>query len=553
MEKRWFGLYPDSVPHDIHVDDHLSLADYLVERCRDHADLVAFQNFSGQITFSEFDAMSTLFAAYLQNKLGLVKGDRFAIMLPNIIQFPVAMLGALKAGLVIVNVNPLYTVRELSHQLKDSGARGIIVMENFAHTLAQAVPLTEIKHVIVTRIGDYLNFFEKNLFHFFLKYVKREIPDWHIPGAIRFVDVMKQARKLEFVPIKLTGEDVAFLQYTGGTTGLAKGAILTHKNIIANVLQCLEWVRGKLQSGKDTVITALPLYHVFSLTGCFFFMAVGSKALLITNPRDIKLFVRIIRKHQFSVFVGLNTLFNGLMHQCDFKKINFSSLRLVISGGMALQKPVADRWQKLTGSVIVEGYGLTEASPVVSINPLTITAFTGSIGVPIPSTDISIRDKEGNEVAIGTHGELWVHGPQVMRGYWKKPKETANVLDANHWLRTGDIGYVNEQGMLYIVDREKDMIIVSGFNVYPNEIEEVIMSHPGVKEVAVVGVPSPKSGEAIKAFVVRVDNTLQQQALIEFCQGRLTQYKIPKLIEFRDELPKSNVGKVLRRALRGEG
>ncbi|OGO94190.1 MAG: long-chain-fatty-acid--CoA ligase [Coxiella sp. RIFCSPHIGHO2_12_FULL_42_15] len=553
MEKCWFDLYPDNVPHEIHIDEELSLIDYLGEQCRKFSNLVAFKNFSGRITFAEFDEQSTLFATYLQQKLGFVRGERFAIMLPNIIQFPVAMFGALKAGLTVVNVNPLYTVRELSHQLKDSGARGIIVMENFAHTVAEALPLSEIKHVIVTRIGDYLNELERHFFHFYLKYLKHEIHDWHIPCAERFIDIMQEAKKYEYLPVKMEGKDTAFLQYTGGTTGLAKGAVLTHHNIISNVHQCLVWVRKKLQHGTDTVVTALPLYHIFSLTGCFFFMAVGSCALLITNPRDIKLFVKILRKNKFSVFVGLNTLFNGLMHQKNFSKIDFSHLQLVISGGMALQKPVADRWQETTGSVIIEGYGLTEASPVVCINPLTIAKFTGSIGVPIPSTDISIRDKGGHEVPLGSHGELWVHGPQVMGGYWKKPQETANVLDEHGWLRTGDIAYANEHGMLFIVDREKDMIIVSGFNVYPNEVEEIIMSHPGVREVAVVGVPSEKTGEAVKAFIVRSDDKLQAQDIIAFCYPRLTKYKIPKLIEFRNELPKSNVGKVLRRELRGSG
>lgn len=550
MEKPWFELYPDTVPHEIHVDENLSLVDYLSEQCRKFSNLVAFENFSSRMTFSEFDEQSTLFAAYLQRKLGFIKGERFAIMLPNVIQFPIAMFGALKAGLTIVNVNPLYTVRELSHQLKDSGARGIIVMENFASTVSEALPLLEIKHVIVTRIGDYLNFFERHFFHCYLKYIKHEIHEWHIPCAEHFREVMEEAKRYEYFPVKLHGEDIAFLQYTGGTTGLAKGAILTHYNIISNVYQCLAWVKQKLQHGTDTVVTALPLYHIFSLTGCFFFMAVGSCALLITNPRDTKLFVKILRKSKFSVFVGLNTLFNGLLHQKKFSKIDFSHLQLVISGGMALQKPVADRWQEATGSVIIEGYGLTEASPVVSINPLNISKFTGSIGVPVPSTNISIRDKNKQEVPMGSPGELWVHGPQVMRGYWGKPKETENVLDEYGWLRTGDIAYVNEQGMIFIVDREKDMIIVSGFNVYPNEIEEVIMHHPGVREVAVVGVPSLKTGEAVKAFVVRSEEKLKEQDIIGFCQQRLTKYKIPKFIEFRSELPKSNVGKVLRRELR---
>ncbi len=550
MDKVWLKHYPSGVSETIDADRFTSLSDFLAVQCDKYSDLVAFENFDAQITFKEFDERSKHFAAYLQNELGLKKGDRFAIMLPNIIQFPIVMYAAIRAGLVVVNVNPLYTVRELSHQLKDSGAKAIIVMENFAHTLSEALPMAEVKHVVVTKMGDCLSLVKGSMINWYLKFIKRQIPDWSIPGAINYLQIMRRGSSHAFKPVDLTGEDLAFLQYTGGTTGLAKGAMLTHRNIVANILQCLEWVQAKLQDGKDTVITALPLYHIFSLTGCFFFMAVGSKALLITNPRDIKRFVKILITHKFSLFVGLNTLFNGLMHQPNFKKIDFSELNLVISGGMALQKPVADRWYQQAGSVIIEGYGLTEASPVVAINPLTNTAFTGSVGMPVPSTEVQIRDKEKNELAMGGEGELWVRGPQVMRGYWKRLEATRDVIDADGWLRTGDIARLGDDGAIYIVDREKDMIIVSGFNVYPNEIEEVIMSNPGVKEVAVIGVPSDRTGESVKAFIVRTDKHLQEEDIVAFCLKRLTKYKIPKTIEFRHELPKSNVGKVLRRALR---
>jgi len=550
MEKIWLNHYPSGMPEQVDPDTFASIADFITAQCHKYTDLPAFENFGSQITFREFEEKSRHLAAYLQQELGLVKGDRFAIMLPNIIQFPIALYAALLAGLVIVNVNPLYTVRELSHQLKDSGAKAMIVMENFASTLSEALPMTEVKHIIVTRMGDCLAPIKGLLINCYLKFIKRQVPEWSIPGAINYLHIMRHKCKREFNPVDIQGGDMAFLQYTGGTTGLAKGAILTNRNVVANIYQCLTWVQEKLQEGKDTVITALPLYHIFSLTGCFFFMAAGSKALLITNPRDIKLFVKILKSHKFSLFVGLNTLFNGLMHHPKFKDIDFSNLNLVISGGMALQKTVADRWKEKTGSVIVEGYGLTEASPVVAINALSNGEFTGGVGYPIPSTDVQIRDKEDREVALGKKGELWVSGPQVMKGYWGREEATNDVIDSEGWLRTGDIAKIDDKGMVYIVDRKKDMIIVSGFNVYPNEIEEVIMSNPGVKEVAVIGVSSDRTGELVKAFIVRTDKNLQEEDIVAFCKKRLTKYKIPKVIEFRSELPKSNVGKVLRRALR---
>lgn len=549
MEKPWLSLYPAKVPATITVDPQRSLRDYLDQQCHEFASHVAFQNFSKQLTYAEFDRLSTRFAAYLQHGLRLKKGDRFAIMLPNVLQFPIAMFAAIKAGVIIVNINPLYTARELIVQLNDSGASAIIVLENFARTLSEALPMTQVSHVIVTKPGDCLDFKERCLSWLIAKVIKRTIPPWEIASAISFSDAMLAAHSMHYDRVPLQGNDIAFLQYTGGTTGTVKAAVLTHTNVLANVQQCLAWVRSKLHYGSDTVITALPLYHIFSLMGCLFFMGVGAKALLISNPRNYGLFIKTLQKNRFSIFVGLNTMFNSLMRQDGFKAIDFSALSLVISGGMALQKAVAERWQAMTGVVIVEGYGLTEASPVVTINPVNITEFTGSIGVPISSTDLQIRNKQGEVMPTGEYGEIWVSGPQVMQGYWQNPSETAQVIDAAGWLRTGDIGYVDARGMVYVVDREKDMIIVSGFNVYPNEIEEVIASHPDVKEVAVVGVPSTKTGEAVKAFVV-ADERVTAKEIIDFCHERLTHYKVPRSIEFMRELPKSTVGKVLRRELR---
>jgi len=549
MEKIWLQSYPEGVPATVDVDLFRNLPEFILQQCRSYSNLVAFENFGSEITFCEFEQLSLRFAAFLQSQLGLKKGDRFAIMLPNIIQFPIALFGILRAGLIVVNVNPLYTAHELAHQLQDSGAKGIIVMENFAHTLSLALSETSIKHVIVTRIGDCLQMWKNVLIHVYLKYLKHQIPAWKIPNTIRFKDIFKH-KPLTFNPVKIEPSDLAFLQYTGGTTGVAKGAMLTHRNIIANIYQSLVMVRPKLRMGKDTIITALPLYHIFSLTGCFFFMAVGSRASLITNPRDMRSFIKILKAKPFNVFVGVNTLFNGLMHQPDFKEIDFSQLNLAISGGMALQRTVANRWQELTGNVIIEGYGLTEASPVITINPITNQHYTGSVGLPIPNTLISLQDEEGHTLARDQEGELCVQGPQVMLGYWQKSEETAMVLDEEGWLRTGDIARVDEKGLVYIVDRRKDMIIVSGFNVYPNEIEDIIMEYPGIKEVAVVGIPSEKTGEAVKAFIVLSDKAVSAEDILKFCHSRLTKYKVPKFIEFRDELPKSNVGKVLRRALR---
>jgi long-chain acyl-CoA synthetase len=549
MEKVWLKNYPPGVSPTIDLDGQ-TIVDYISKQCDSYPQACAFENFKSEITYAEFDEKSKRLAAYFQKELGLKKGDRFGIMLPNILQFPIAMFAALRAGLTIVTINPLYTSREISHQLKDAGVTAIIVLEKFAHELANALPYVSTKHVIVTRIGDCLGTVKGTVFNFVLKYIKRDVPDWHIPRAMIFNRVMEKAKELTFDPVAIDKSDVAFFQYTGGTTGTPKGAILTHKNIVANVKQCLAWVKNDLEPEKEAVITALPLYHIFSLTGCMFFMGIGVKALLITNPRDIKLFIRLLKSYQFSVFMGLNTLFNALMHAPGFEKINFSSFKLCFSGGMALQKTVADEWKEKTGLKITEGYGLTEASPVVCINPLHLKDHIGSVGLPIPSTEVKVCDAEGNELPQGEKGELYVRGPQVMKGYWRCPNETALVLDDKGWLRTGDVARLDEKGFIYIVDRKKDMIIVSGFNVYPNEVEAVIMSHPGVGEVAVVGVPSERSGEAVKAVIVKRDRRLTADDVLDFCHKHLTGYKVPSYIQFKRDLPKSTVGKVLRRALR---
>lgn len=553
MEKVWLKSYPPGVPETLNVDTYNSLVEAFLEHCEQFSKRHAFNNFKVKMSYHKLEVMTRHFAAFLQKELKMKKSERFAIMMPNLFQFPIALFGALRAGLIIVNVNPLYTARELAYQLKDSGATGIIVLENFAYELAKALPHTDIKHVIIAKIGDCLGLIKGAFANFVVKRVKKMVPGWHIPHAIMFKDVMKQGHHLQLGEINIQAEDPAFLQYTGGTTGLAKGAVLTHRNLLANVAQCLAWVKSGLTLGNEVILAPLPLYHIFSLTVCCFcFMALGSECLLITNPRDLKGFIKIICKKPPTIFVGLNTLFNGLLHHPNFSKADFSRLKLVIGGGMAIQKSVAEAWQKATGKVVIEGYGLTEASPVVSINPLDMKHYNGSIGLPVPETDVTIRDDEGNDLPIGKAGELCVKGPQVMKGYWHRDDETALVLDKNGWLRTGDIAKMDDRGFLFILDRKKDIILVSGFNVYPNEVEEVIVSHPGVQEAAVVGVPSEKSGEAVKAFVVKKNknNALTEKEIMDFCRERLTGYKVPKQIEFCQHLPKSNVGKVMRRTLR---
>ncbi|QEY24870.1 AMP-binding protein [Neisseria animalis] len=553
MEKIWLQSYEAGVAHEIDVTRYQSINDVFEQSTRKFSDKPAFQNMGKILTYAETDRLSTQFASYLQNVLKLPRGERVAIMMPNLLQYPVALFGILKAGLIIVNTNPLYTPRELEHQLKDSGATTIIVLENFANTLELVLPRTDIQNVIVASVGEMFGAIKGNLINFVLRKVKKMVPEYRIPHAITFQAALKQGAAHTFKTVSVTREDTAFIQYTGGTTGVAKGAVLSHGNICANMMQGHEWIKQKLKEGEETVIAALPLYHVFALTiNLMIFSSIGSKIVLITNPRDMKSFIADMKKERVSVFVGVNTLFNGLVNRPDFAEIDFSGLKLSFGGGMATQRAVAEKWKKLTGTPIVEAYGLTEASPGVCANPLNIPAYTGSIGLPVCSTEVQLRNADGTEVPQGQPGEMWVRGPQVMKGYWNRPEETAKVIDKDGWLETGDIAVVDEKGWFKLVDRKKDLIVVSGFNVYPNEVEEVIAHHDKVLEVACIGIPSEKTGEAIKVFVVKKDSSLTEEELIAFCRTELTAYKVPRNIEFREELPKSNVGKILRRELRDE-
>ena len=553
MEKPWLDSYEKGVKAEIDETLYQSIPDVFRQSVEKFANQPAFQNMGKTLTYAEVGKLAEDFASYLQNVLKLPRGERVAIMLPNLLQYPIALFGILQAGLVAVNTNPLYTPRELEHQLKDSGATTIIVLENFANTLELVLPRTQIKHVIVASVGEMFGFFKGSLINFVLRKVKKMVPEYCISDTIPFQTALKEGAAHTFRPVTLTREDTALLQYTGGTTGVAKGAVLSHGNICANMLQAKEWIKNQLREGKETVIAALPLYHIFALTvNLMIFTQAGSKIILITNPRDMKSFIGDMKKERVSVFVGVNTLFNGMVNQPDFATVDFSSLKLTLGGGMATQKAVAEKWKSITGTPIVEAYGLTEASPGVCANPLNIPAYTGGIGLPIPSTEIELRDADGNEVAQGQPGEMWIRGPQVMKGYWNRPEETAKVLDSRGFLATGDIAVMDEKGWFKLVDRKKDLIVVSGFNVYPNEVEDVAASHPKVLEAACIGVSSPKTGEALKLFIVKKDESLTAEELIAFCRTELTAYKVPKDIEFRDELPKSNVGKILRRELRKE-
>ena len=553
MEKPWLDSYEKGVKAEIDETLYQSIPDVFRQSVEKFANQPAFQNMGKTLTYAEVGKLAENFASYLQNVLKLPCGERVAIMLPNLLQYPIALFGILQAGLVAVNTNPLYTPRELEHQLKDSGATTIIVLENFANTLELVLPRTQIKHVIVASVGEMFGFFKGTLMNFVLRKIKKMVPEYRISDTIPFQTALKEGAAHTFRPVTLTREDTALLQYTGGTTGVAKGAILSHGNICANMQQAAEWIVNLLRPGKETVIAALPLYHIFALTvNLMIFTQAGSKIILITNPRDMKSFIGDMKKERVSVFVGVNTLFNGMVNQPDFATVDFSNLRLTLGGGMATQKAVAEKWKNITGTPIVEAYGLTEASPGVCANPLNIPAYTGGIGLPIPSTEIELRDADGNEVAQGEPGEMWIRGPQVMKGYWNRPEETAKVLDSRGFLATGDIAVMDEKGWFKLVDRKKDLIVVSGFNVYPNEVEDVAASHPKVLEAACIGVSSPKTGEALKLFIVKKDESLTAEELIAFCRTELTAYKVPKDIEFRDELPKSNVGKILRRELRKE-
>ena len=551
MEKLWLNSYEQGVNAEIDITQYSSISDVFRQSVEKFAHQPAFQNMGKTLTYAEVGKLAENFASYLQNVLKLPRGERVAVMLPNLLQYPIALFGILQAGLVAVNTNPLYTPRELEHQLKDSGATTIIVLENFANTLELVLPRTQIKHVIVASVGEMFGFFKGTLMNFVLRKIKKMVPEYRISGAIPFQTTLKEGAAHTFRPVTLTREDTALLQYTGGTTGVAKGAVLSHGNICANMLQAKEWIKNQLREGKETVIAALPLYHIFALTvNLMIFTNAGSKIILITNPRDMKGFIGELKKERISVFIGVNTLFNGMVNQPDFATVDFSNLRLTLGGGMATQKAVAEKWKKITGTPIVEAYGLTEASPGVCCNPLNIEAYSGGIGLPVPSTEVELRDADGKEVPVGQPGELWVRGPQVMKGYWNRPEETAKTIDARGFLETGDIAVMDEKGWLKLVDRKKDLIVVSGFNVYPNEIEEVVSHNDKVMEVACIGVPNEKTGEALKVFVVKKDPSLTKEELIEFCRTELTAYKVPKDIEFRDELPKSNVGKILRRELR---
>jgi long-chain acyl-CoA synthetase len=552
-ERPWLANYPAGVAERIDVDRYASVPAVLEEAFGRFRDKPAFANFGRKLSYGQIDDMSRQFAGYLTGVLKLGKGDRIAIMMPNVMQYPIALFGALRAGLVVVNTNPLYTARELRHQLQDSGAKAIVVLDNFAATLQQVVAETSVQHIVTTGLGDMLGFPKGALINFALKHIKKMVPAFNLPQAVRFRDALAQGATHPLQPVALAHDDLAFLQYTGGTTGVAKGAMLTHGNMVANMLQADAWISASTKVGEEVIITALPLYHIFSLTANgLVFTRLGGLNWLITNPRDMPGFVKELKASGFTALTGVNTLFNGLLNTPGFADLDFSRLHMTLGGGMAVQRAVAERWKKVTGCTLAEAYGLTETSPAVCINPLDLKEYNGSIGLPVPSTNVAIWSEDGKPLLVGEVGELMVHGPQVMKGYWNRPDETAKVLGADGWLHTGDIAKMDEKGYFYIVDRKKDMILVSGFNVYPNEVEDVVMEHPGVLEVAAVGVPDEHSGEVVKLFVVRKDPNLTVEDLKQFCHDRLTGYKRPRQIEFRNELPKSNVGKILRRELRDE-
>ena len=553
VERIWLKHYPQGVPPEIDLGAYRSLVDLFDESCRRFADRPAFANMGVTLTYAQVDRLADQFAAFLQQSAGLAKGDRVALMMPNVLQYPVLLHAILRAGLVVVNVNPLYTPAELEHQLTDAGAKAIVVLENFAHTLQQALPQTPVETVITTQIGDLMPLPRRLLVNFVVKHVRRMVPDWQIGNAIDLRSALAQGQNQRLSRPTLGQEDLAFLQYTGGTTGRSKGAMLLHRNVLANVLQAEAWCRPVLNEGEEIVITALPLYHIFALTAnCLLFSKLGGLNVLITNPRDIPGFVKEIGRYPFTGITGVNTLFNALLNSEDFRALDFSALKLSLGGGMAVQRAVAERWKQLTGVTLVEAYGLTETSPAACMNPLDLVEYNGKIGLPLPSTACAVRSEDGSWLGIDAPGELCVRGPQVMKGYWNLPEETARVLDAEGWLATGDVATMDAEGFFQIVDRKKDMILVSGFNVYPNEVEDVLAAHPGIVEAGVIGVPDEHSGETVKAVVVRRDPELAEADVIAHCRERLTGYKVPKIIEFRDELPKTNVGKILRRALRDE-
>lgn len=554
MDKVWLKNYQPGVPAEIDINQFQSVSEVFARSVERFRDRPAMANMGKVYTYGELDALTVRFASFLQNTLKLPLGARVAVMMPNLLQYPVAVFAILRAGYTVVNVNPLYTPRELEHQLNDAGVDTIVILENFANVLQQVIARTAVKHVVLTRIGDLLGAPKSWLVNFAVKHVKKMVPAWKLPVTpVLFNDALKAGAAQPLTPVSIGHDDVAFLQYTGGTTGVAKGAMLLHRNIVANMLQAGAWVKPVVREGQEVIVTALPLYHIFSLTAnLMVFTEIGALNILITNPRDIPGFIKEIKQYPVTAMTGVNTLFNALLNHPDFASVDFSTWRLALGGGMAVQKAVADKWKAVTGVPLIEAYGLTETSPAACMNPLDLTEYNGTIGVPIPSTEIQIRDSQGHEVAYGESGELCIRGPQVMKGYWRRPDETAKVIDEQGFLATGDMAMMTPEGFVKLVDRKKDMILVSGFNVYPNEVEDVVASHPGVLEVACVGVADEKSGELVKVFVVRKDPALTEKDILAHCKANLTGYKVPKFVEFRDELPKTNVGKILRRALRDE-
>ncbi len=553
MDRIWLKSYPEGVPADINPTAYGSLGDFFAASVERYRDRVAYIGMKRTMTYGELDAQSRAFAAYLVEAAGLKCGARVALMMPNLLQYPVALFGALRAGFVVVNCNPLYSPRELNHQLADSGAEAIVVLENFAQTLEKAIAGTNVRTVIVTAVGDLIGRPRGLVANLVVRRVRRAVPPWRLPQAVRFRRALALGRRRKVELPKIEPADLAFLQYTRGTTGVPKGAMLTHRNMIANLQQVAAWIAPVVGPGGETFVTALPLYHVFALTvNAFVPMMIGAQNLLIPDPRDIKGFVKALAATPFTIISGVNTLFNGLLNDPDFLRLDFSRLHVAVAGGMAVQRAVAERWKQVTGKPLIEGYGLTETSPIATINALTVEDYTGAIGLPVPSTDIAIRDIDGRDVPFGEAGELCIKGPQVMAGYWMKPDETALVMTEDGYLKTGDIARIDERGFITIVDRKKDMILVSGFNVYPNEIEDVVMTHPGVHEVGAIGVPDAKSGEAVKIVVVRKDDAVTDAEIIAHCRQHLTGYKTPRHVEFRKTLPRSPIGKVLRRELKDE-
>ena len=550
MEKIWLKSYQAGVPAEIDLNEFRSIGDLFEKGVRQYGPRKAYINMDKAITYAELDKLSAAFGAYCQSVLKLPQGARIALMMPNLLQYPICLYGALRAGYTVVNCNPLYTERELEHQLKDSGAEAIVIVENFASVLDKVIARTPVKHVLVTQLGDMLDFPKRMIVNLVVKHVKKMVPAWNLPNAIELRDALIEGGRHPLRPVEVGHDDIAFLQYTGGTTGVSKGAMLTHRNIIANLQQAHAWIKDGV-TDTEIIVTALPLYHIFALTAnCLTFFKIGATNLLITNPRDIPGFIKEIGKYPFTTITGVNTLFNAMINNPDFARLDLGKLRLTLGGGMAVQRAVAERWKQITGVTLIEAYGLTETSPAATMNPLDLPEYNGCIGLPISSTEVAIRDDDGKDLPLGEPGELCIRGPQVMKGYWNRPEETAKVIMADGFLRTGDVAVMNGDGYVKIVDRKKDMILVSGFNVYPNEIEDVLALHPGVLESAAVGVPDEKTGEAIKIFVVKKDPNLTEASIIEHCRANLTGYKIPRQIVFRTELPKTNVGKILRRELR---